>query len=111
MGLLGLISGMSVMHIIILNVISKDNFLRFYSNFSMILNLIFLILTNLCLIFGVTIAMIYYEKSEERHRRLDAYRHELRMQFTTNCVVNALVLIALLALYALPILTIPLYYK
>lgn len=80
---LGLLSGMSVMHLIILAVESESRkFLAMYMPFAMIFNMAFLVLSNLCLIFGITIALIYKEKSEDRQRSLDQYRHKLRLNYT-----------------------------
>ena len=66
MGCLGILSGTSVMHIILLAIIKDDSlFISMYVNFALVFNLLFLILSNFCLIFGITIALIYKQKSEE----------------------------------------------
>ncbi len=78
MSSLGILAGMSVMHIILIGAIQDPvKFLNMYVPFAMIFNLIFLILTNFCVIFGITIALITREKANERARQLDKFRHTL----------------------------------
>lgn len=112
MSSLGILAGMSVMHIIIIGSISDPvKFLTMYVPFAMILNLIFLILTNFCVIFGITIALITKEKANERARQLDKFRHTLRLQYTLTCVVCCLVFGAMIAFYVAPKFTIAMHYK
>lgn len=59
-GSLGLLAGMSVLHIIFVSYISDPaKFINLYAPFAMIFNLLLLILANLSLIFGIAIALIY----------------------------------------------------
>lgn len=57
---LGLLSGMSVIHLIFIGLESDEKeFLKLYARYAFVLNLIFLILANFCLIFGITMALIF----------------------------------------------------
>lgn len=82
-----------------------------YMPFAMIFNVIFLVLTNFCLIFGITITMIYLAKSEERQRSLDNQRHKLRLRYTISLVISILVFIACMAQYWQPRYCIPMWYN
>ena len=77
----------------------------------MLFNLVFLILANFCFVFGSAISLVYRQKSVEKQRSLDHQRHQLRLHYTINAAVSFLVLIGLMALYALPYFTNVLYYK
>jgi hypothetical protein len=66
--LLGFLSGMSVLHIVLISVMT--DFLQFYAPFAMIFNLIFVILANLCLVFGLAITFIFYSKSQQQAHNL-----------------------------------------
>ena len=50
---------------------SKDIFLQTYGPFSNMICLIFQILANFTLVFGLTLNMIYKNKSEEMMKNLD----------------------------------------
>ena len=75
-GSLGTLSGMSMLHVIILGSIGDtQKFLDFYSKFARNVNIIFLILSNLAFILGITMSTIYKRKSEEKIMMLDNERH------------------------------------
>ena len=112
MSSLGILAGMSVMHIILIGtILDPVKFLNMYAPFAMIFNLIFLILSNFCVIFGITIALILREKANEQARQLDKFRHTLRLQFTLTTVVCFLVFGAMIALYVTPKYAIAMQYK
>ena len=73
--------------------------------------MIFLVLTNFCLIFGVTVSMIYAQKVNDRQRQLDKYRHLLRHHYTITVFISSIVAAALVGLYIMPRFTIPLFYS
>lgn len=59
-GSLGFLGGMSVIHLIMIGYVEDHKqFLNIYCPYSLILNLIFLLLTNFCAIFGITVTLIY----------------------------------------------------
>ena len=59
-GCLGTLSGMSMLHIIILISITETvKFTEFYAKFARNVNIIFLILANLALILGLTMSFVY----------------------------------------------------
>ena len=59
-GSLGTLSGMSMLHILVLmSNFDKDDFLAFYAGFATNMNLIFLLLGNLALVLGLSMSLIY----------------------------------------------------
>lgn len=57
---LGLLAGMSVLHIILISYITdQSRFIDLYAPFAMIFNLFLLILANFSMVLGVAIALIY----------------------------------------------------
>jgi len=59
-GCLGTLSGMSMLHIIILGSISDESkFIEFYAKFARNVNIIFLILAYLAFILGLTMLLVY----------------------------------------------------
>lgn len=111
-GTLGLLAGASLMHLLFIALISDmAKFLDFYAQFAMMFNLGFLILSCFCFVFGLTVALVYRQKSVEKQRRLDGSVHDLRLHYTVTMVVSVLVLCGTLALFALPKYTNVLYYK
>lgn len=56
---------MSLMHLILIAIVNDtDKFKEMYAPFAVIFNMIFLILTCYCVIFGFTVTLIYKAKSE-----------------------------------------------
>jgi len=75
-GCLGTLSGMSMLHIIILGSISDEiKFLEFYAKLARNVNIIFLMLANLAFILGLTMLLVYKQKAQEKMRMLDHDRH------------------------------------
>ena len=59
-GCLGTLSGMSMLHIIILISQSEEiKFIEFYAKFARNVNIIFLMLANLAFILGLTMLFVY----------------------------------------------------
>ena len=78
-GCLGTLSGMSMLHIIILiSITDTTKFTEFYGKFARNVNIIFLILANLALILGLTMSLIYRQRSKEKMFQLDNERHAFR---------------------------------
>ena len=78
-GCLGTLSGMSMLHIIILiSITDATKFTEFYGKFARNVNIIFLILANLALILGLTMSLIYRQRSKEKMFQLDNERHAFR---------------------------------
>jgi hypothetical protein len=58
---------MSLLHVLLIGFIEDyTRFYDLYAPFSMMFNLIFLLFTNFCAIFGLTITLIFKQKSEEQ---------------------------------------------
>ena len=63
-GCLGTLSGMSMLHIIILISQSEEiKFIEFYAKFARNVNIIFLMLANLAFILGLTMLFVYKQKA------------------------------------------------
>lgn len=111
MTLLGWVSGMSLLHLIMISVVAdRTEFLQMYSRFAILFNGLFLLLSKMCLVFGITICFIYRQKSKAQLRSLDAYRHKLRMHYNMSVLISGAVGISMILLYILPSYTIPLHY-
>lgn len=64
-GCLGLLGGMSLLHILLISCIEDySRFYDLYAPFSMMFNLIFLLLANFCAIFGLATTLILKDKSK-----------------------------------------------
>ena len=58
--ILGWVSGMSIMHIILIALVQDAaEFIKVYSPFALVFNGTFLLFTSLSLVFGIAISMIY----------------------------------------------------
>lgn len=60
MGSLGLLAGMSLLHLILVILIPEEDFLVLYSKQAMQLNLLFLVLANFCFVFGLAVSLVYH---------------------------------------------------
>lgn len=110
-GCLGTLSGMSMLHIIILiSITDSVKFIDFYAKFARNVNIIFLILANLALILGLTMSMVYRQKSKEKMHQLDNERHSYRSQYTVAIVISLILFVGWVILFALPYYTIQLHY-
>ena len=77
--LLGSLAGMSVMHLIVLmNQPEKASFISFYSLIGSVINIVFMVLTSFAFILGLSLTMIYKQKSDEKMRDMDMFRMEFR---------------------------------
>jgi len=111
-GCLGTLSGMSMLHIIILISISDvTQFLSFYAKFARNVNIIFLILVNLALILGIAMSMIYRLKAQEKMRSLDNERHSFRSQYTIAIVISIILSVCWVMFFFLPYWTIWIHYS
>ena len=110
-GSLGTLSGMSMLHIfILLSITDVTKFVEFYAKFARVINLIFLVLANLALILGITMSMIYKQKSQEKMRVLDNERHSHRSQYTVAVVISFILFLCWALLFAMPYYTIQIHY-
>jgi hypothetical protein len=101
---LGIISGMSLMHLILLSVSGNDSsFLSMYEPLAVVLSLVFLIFTNLTVIFGFALSLIYREKAEMLAMRREQEKvSKMRMQQMITIVLTGMCGLALVALYWTP---------
>eukprot|EP00347_Sterkiella_histriomuscorum_P023584 403334088 len=108
---LGLLAGMSAMHlIVILSQNDRGSFLQLYSKISTIVNIVFMVFTSFCLILGLSLTLIYKQKSDEKMRNMDEFRLEFRQHYIVSAVMTAIVAFCLLLLYILPTFTNKIYY-
>jgi len=111
-GTLGILAGMSLLHLLFLFSISdQTKFLTTYAVFARNINFLFLILVNFCLIFGITLALVYKQKSEEKVRYLDGNRHKLRQDQTIQTVLSFVIGLAWILLFSMPYFTNQIHYK
>jgi hypothetical protein len=105
-------AGMSIMHMLLLAFVGhKNNFYDIYSPMSMTLNLIFLIVSNVVVIFALTQTLIYRQKSLEQARNMAEGKASLVMNYTIFIVISVLVFITLICQLTLPKYTNQIYYK
>ena len=78
MYLLGCLSGMSIIHTIIVLVPLQIKFVDYYRPLARIINLLFLVLANISLILCFAMVLIYKQKAEEKKRALDASSGKLK---------------------------------
>jgi hypothetical protein len=111
-GSLGTLSGMSMLHIIIIfSIQDLAKFIEFYAKFARNVNIIFMMLASLALILGLTMSLVYRQKSIEKMRMLDNDRHSHRSQYTIAFVLSLVLLLCWVVLFSLPYYTIQIHYK
>ena len=78
-GMLGSLSGISMLHLIVLaSIPDEDKFVEFYAKFARNVNFIFLLLCNLALILHMAMSWIYQRTSEKKVFNLDNERGTYR---------------------------------
>lgn len=91
------------MHMIFLaSASSKTSFLTQYAGFSNLICLITQVLINFTLIFGITLNMIFKQKSDEKMRNLEADRLEFNQHYTLGLLTSCMVLISWALLNFIP---------
>ena len=108
---LGLLGGMSVMHIIFISA-QKDNktFYTTYSEFGNLICIIYQTFANFTLIFGLALTLIYKNKSDEKYRNLTPDRFEFKEHLILGIVTEILVFCAWILLNIQPKYTNKFYY-
>ena len=108
---LGLLGGMGVMHIIFIAA-QKDNttFYTTYSDFGNLICIIFQVMSNLTLVFGLALTFIYKNKSDEKMHNLAPNRHEFKEHLVLGIVTQILVFCAWILLHIQPKYTNKFYY-
>lgn len=108
---LGLLGGMSLMHLIFVTAhTSTDSFVKIYGGFSNLILMMTQILANFTLVFGLTLTMIYKNKSDEKMRNMDPHRDEFMQHYNLGIVTSLMVLVAWVILNLMPIYTNKFYY-
>ena len=102
MYLLGCLSGMSIIHTIIVLVPLQIKFVDYYRPLARIINLLFLVLANISLILCFAMVLIYKQKAEEKKRALDASSGKLKQLHTVSSVILAFLFVAWAILFYLP---------
>ena len=69
-----------------------------------------MIFTSFALILGLSLTLIYKQKSDEKMRNMDMYRLEFRQHYIVSMVITIVISICLMLLYILPAFTNKLYY-
>ena len=101
---LGLLAGMSLMHLVVIMNGSSEKlvFLNMYSPISKDITTVFMIFTSFALILGFCLAIIYKNKSDEKMRTMDPYRMEFRQHYTLSMLISVLIMFSLGLLYIIP---------
>lgn len=77
--LLGTCAGMSLLNMIFMSYSTeREEFLNFYAKFARNINIVFLILSNMVLFLGVSLALHYDVKSSEKVKNYDSNRHSYK---------------------------------
>ena len=69
-----------------------------------------MIFTSITLVFGLSMALIYRHKSEEKMRNMDPFRQEFRQHYLVSMLITILIAFSLGLLYILPIYTNKFFY-
>lgn len=107
--LLGILAGASVMHVLILT-LSADLFYQLYARNAKKINLLFLILGTFALILGVSISLIYKQKSDEKLRSRQVDRAIIKRHYTMSIVLSVICFINWVILFGMPYFTIHYHY-
>jgi hypothetical protein len=101
---LGLLAGMSLMHLVVIMNGSEDklSFLNVYAPISRDINIVFMIFTSFSLILGFCLSLIYKNKSDEKMRNMDPFRMEFRQHYVLSMVITVLISFSLGLLYIIP---------
>ena len=110
-GFLGTLSGMSLLHIVTLfGAPNLLEFVKFYARFARIITVAFMILTTMALILGITMSLIYRQKSQEKMRSLDNDRHSHRSQYTIAVVISVVIGVSWMIQFIIPYYIIQVHY-
>ena len=113
--LLGVLAGSSILHsTIILGLQGWGDptmFLALYTQFSVQINIMFLLIGNIVFVLGVTMALIYQAKYDEKQRSLDEDRDQYVSKRNVATLLSIVCGISFLILLFLPKYTNTLYYK
>lgn len=69
-----------------------------------------MVFTSFGLILGLSLTMIYKQKSDEKMRNMDLFRLEFRQHFIVSLVTTIIIALCLVLIYILPHFTNKLYY-
>ena len=86
-------------------------FLALYTQFSVQINIMFLLIGNIVFVLGVTMALIYQAKYDEKQRSLDEDRDQYVSKRNVATLLSIVCGISFLILLFLPKYTNTLYYK
>ena len=109
---LGLLAGMSLMHLFVVMNQSKDKtqFLQLYASVCVAINIIFMVLTSFALILGLALTLIYKQKSEDKLRNMDPFSAEFRLHYIISGCVTLAIAVCQVLLYIVPFHTNKLYF-
>lgn len=108
---LGLLAGMSLMHlIIILSQPDKLSFLQLYSKACHIIAVIFIALSSFALVLGVTLSLMYKQKTDEKMTNMNVFAMEFRQHYIMCLVSSILLAICTAISYVLPHFTNKFFY-
>ena len=109
--ILGLLGGMGLMHLILMiGQKDKEEFMITYATFSNLLCAMTQFFANVTLILGLTLTLIYKQKSDDKMRNMDPNRLEFRQQYQVSLVTTILVTIAWIGVNIMPKYTNSFYY-
>lgn len=69
-----------------------------------------MVLTSFCFILGLSLSLIYRQKSDEKMRNMDEYRLEFRQHYIVSMIITSVVGACLVIIYILPHYTNKFYY-
>jgi hypothetical protein len=69
-----------------------------------------MIFTSFCLILGLSLTLIYRQKSDEKMRNMDEFRLEFRQHYIVSSIITSIVGLCLVLIYILPMYTNKFYY-
>lgn len=111
MHVLGVLSGMSVLHLIVLLGVSDEKLLDIYSPFAKNINLVFLVFANIALILCFAMTLIYKQRLDEKLRAMDEIADKFKHYYRISAVATFLQFCSWCLLFYLPNYTNQLHYR
>ena len=112
MNILGLLGGMSVFHlIVVLGVLDKTTFLKFYPLYARRVNAIFLIFANIGVVLCYAITLIYQQKLSDMKKNMDTNTPKFKHYYTVSSITLCLMFIPWANLFYLSNYTNAMHYR
>lgn len=111
MNLLGMLAGMSVLHLIVILGVQPDKLLPIYSPYARNINLVFLVFANIALVLCFAMTLIYGQRMDEMQRSMDDHWVKFRRFYRVSAVTTFLQFVSWALLFYLPNFTSQLHYR